>query len=304
MKKIILGLASAALVISMASCAGSQKANPNADKALSDSISLLGGESMGYEIAQQWKQFVERQDSADRNKFNKADFMRGFKAAITTDTTNQSFVIGFNVGLNAWNFAQRQNQSIAQVDINTFLKAFEKAFTADSVDQAQASKINSEFQQLNMRIQQIQMKKAQEEKANSPEAIANKNAGEKYINDAKANDAAIQTSETGLSYKVENEGTGDKVQKSDRVKIKYTGKLVDGTEFDKSSDEGITLPASNFVPGFTEGLMLLGKGGKATLYIPADLAYGVDGIPQAGIGPMSTLVFDVEVIDINPAPEK
>jgi FKBP-type peptidyl-prolyl cis-trans isomerase len=54
------------------------------------------------------------------------------------------------------------------------------------------------------------------------------------------------------------------------------------------------------VPGFREGLMLLGKGGKATLYIPASLAYGANGVPQAGIGPNATLIFEVELIDINP----
>lgn len=301
MKKFLLACGAMAMMLSMASCNGNADKGASGEKAaLADSLSAVSGQSMGLEFNQQWDMFINQQPDSLRSKFNKKDFLRGFQAALKTDTTNQSYIMGFNVGLNGWSFALRQNAT-AKIDLNTFYKEFEKSFLLDSVTPSQIGEAQSQFQAIMGRIQEAQMKAQQEAKASSPEAIANKNAGEAYVKKMKEADSQIQTSETGLSYKVTNPGEGDKVQRSDNVKIRYTGKLVDGTVFDESSADGITLGAGNFVPGFTEGLMLLGKGGTATLYIPAELAYGVDGIPQAGIGPNSTLVFDVEVLDINPA---
>ena len=73
---------------------------------------------------------------------------------------------------------------------------------------------------------------------------------------------------------------------------------MDGTVFDSSEDA--RLSPAGVVPGFGEGLEMLGKGGKATLYIPGKLAYGVDGAPRAGIGPNAMLIFDIEGLDVNP----
>ena len=77
----------------------------------------------------------------------------------------------------------------------------------------------------------------------------------------------------------------------------YKGMLIDGTEFD-SSKEPVEFPVTGVIAGFSEGLQLMNKGGKAIFYIPGDLGYGVDGAPGAGIGPNSTLIFEVELIDI------
>ena len=148
------------------------------------------------------------------------------------------------------------------------------------------------------RIQQESKAFEDAKKANSPEALANVAEAEKYLKEAKAADPAIQTSESGLSYKIENAGDTAKITRRDVAQIKYTGRLVDGTVFDSSDDA--RLSPAGVVPGFGEGLQMLGKGGKATLYIPGNLAYGVDGAPRAGIGPNAMLIFDIEVLDVNP----
>lgn len=303
MKKILMACGAAAMMLSMASCDSSDVKGATAEtKALSDSLSIISGQSMGYEINQQWQMFISNQPDSMKSKYNKEDFMRGFEAALETDTANQSYVIGFNVGLNGWNLAMRQNATPVRIDLKKFCEEFKKSFMLDTVNAGQIGDAQSKYQELMARVQEAQIKAAQEAKANSAEAIANRNAGEAYVKEQKEKDAEIKTSDSGLSYKIIEAGTGDKVTREDRVTIKYVGKLVDGTEFD--SNESITLPAGNFVPGFTEGLTMLAKGGKATLYIPSDLAYGVEGIPQAGIGPCSTLVFDVEILDINPTEDK
>ena len=114
-------------------------------------------------------------------------------------------------------------------------------------------------------------------------------------------DAAIQKSATGLAYKIQEAGTEPLPKPDSQVVIKYTGKLIDGTVFD-SSDRAPNGTAqfgvSDVIPGFAEGLQKVGKGGKATLYIPAELGYGNQ--PNQRIPAGSTLVFDIEVVDVLP----
>jgi FKBP-type peptidyl-prolyl cis-trans isomerase len=296
MKKILLACGAVAMMLAATSC-GSKGAADSETAALSDSIAIIGGQAVGYGYANQWQMFVDHQPDSLKAKFDKKDFLRGLEAAIKTDTTSQSYMMGFQTGLGILNdFIMRQGQDGVKIDIAKFLKEFKTAFLADSAQMLKANETQDKFSELMQRVEQAKIKAQQEQKAKSPEAIANKNAGEAFVKKAKEADPEIKTTQSGLSYKIAAAGEGEKVKATDKVKIAYTGKLVDGTVFDQS--EGVELSAGNMVPGFTEGLLMLGKGGKATLYIPADLAYGIDGVPQANIGPNSTLVFEVEVLDI------
>ncbi|MDE6526437.1 MAG: FKBP-type peptidyl-prolyl cis-trans isomerase, partial [Muribaculaceae bacterium] len=118
----------------------------------------------------------------------------------------------------------------------------------------------------------------------------------------KAENADVRTTESGLSYLIANEGDGQHPDENATVVVNYTGKHIDGEVFDTTDGRGpATFNLQGVVPGFREGLMLLGKGGKATLYIPGKLAYGNQGQPAAGIGPNEMLIFDVELLDVNPA---
>jgi hypothetical protein len=100
-------------------------------------------------------------------------------------------------------------------------------------------------------------------------------------------------------YGVTKEGTGKQPAATSIVKVHYTGKLVDGTVFDSSVERGepIEFPLNQVIPGWTEGLQLMKEGGKATLYIPSKLGYGEQGVPGT-IPPHSTLIFDVELIEV------
>ena len=118
--------------------------------------------------------------------------------------------------------------------------------------------------------------------------------GEQFLEENKKKDG-VKVTESGLQYIIHAEGEGPKVQPEDRVLVNYKGTLIDGTEFD--ANESIEFAANQVIKGWTEGLGLLGKGGKATLFIPSELAYGERGA-GAMIGPNSTLIFEVEVLDI------
>ena len=120
-----------------------------------------------------------------------------------------------------------------------------------------------------------------------------------------AKDKDVKTTKSGLLYKIENAGKGEAIKATDTVKVHYTGKLPNGKVFDSSVERGqpVEFQLNQVIPGWTEGLQLVKKGGKIQLVIPPALGYGKQGA-GASIPPNSTLIFDVEVLDVNPKSEK
>lgn len=122
--------------------------------------------------------------------------------------------------------------------------------------------------------------------------------GEKFLQENLKNEN-VKSTASGLQYIVEKEGTGIQPTATDEVTVHYTGKLLDGTVFDSSVSRGepATFPLNRVIPGWTEGVQLMKEGGKYTFFIPSDLAYGPQGVPNA-IPPHSTLIFEVELIKV------
>lgn len=114
----------------------------------------------------------------------------------------------------------------------------------------------------------------------------------------------VKKTASGLAYKVIKAGSAKKPTATNQVEVHYKGTLIDGTVFDSSYDRGktITFPLNRVIPGWTEGLQLIGEGGQVKLVIPSDLAYGDRGAPP-NIPGGSTLVFDVELFKVEPAPK-
>ncbi len=126
----------------------------------------------------------------------------------------------------------------------------------------------------------------------------NRRAGEQFLAE-NAKKEGVVTTESGLQYKVLVEGKGEKPQASDRVKVNYEGRLVDGTVFDSSAKHGdkpLEFRANQVIKGWTEALTLMPVGSKWELYIPYDLAYGERD--SGKIKPYSALVFTVELVEI------
>jgi FKBP-type peptidyl-prolyl cis-trans isomerase len=113
--------------------------------------------------------------------------------------------------------------------------------------------------------------------------------------------AGVVVLPSGLVYEIEKQGEGPSPKETDTVKVHYTGTLVNGMVFDSSVQRGepVEFQLDQVIPGWTEGLQKISKGGKIKLYIPPQLGYGDEGRPQ--IPPASTLVFEVELLDITPA---
>jgi FKBP-type peptidyl-prolyl cis-trans isomerase FklB len=130
----------------------------------------------------------------------------------------------------------------------------------------------------------------------------NKTEGAKFLEENKKKDG-VKTTASGLEYKVIKEGNGPQAKATDTVTVNYRGTLINGTEFDSSYKRGqpATFPVNGVIKGWTEALQLMKVGSKYQLFIPAALGYGERSVSPE-IGPNSTLIFEVELMDAKPAP--
>ena len=168
--------------------------------------------------------------------------------------------------------------SIAQDDVINKVTIIREGASAEAFDAPKVFKVAQQ------ELEKINIEKAKQ----AAEAMKNLTKG-------------ATTTASGLAYKVINKGDGSvHPAANSTVKVHYTGKLVDGTIFDSSVQRGqpVEFPLNRVIPGWTEGVQLMVVGDKWTFIIPGNLAYGERGIPQAGIGPNATLIFEVELLDI------
>jgi len=157
--------------------------------------------------------------------------------------------------------------------------------------------LTDEEAQAAIKAVQEEIGKKQQEKVQEAGA-ANKKEGDAFLSANKGKEGVV-TLPSSLQYKILKEGTGPKPTASDTVVCNYRGTLINGTEFDSSYKRGqpVTFPVSGVIKGWTEALQLMPVGSKWQLFIPSDLAYGDRGA-GAGIGPGTTLIFEVELVSI------
>lgn len=129
-------------------------------------------------------------------------------------------------------------------------------------------------------------------------AQTNRDAGARFLAGNRTKPGVFSTA-SGIQYSIERQGQGPRPRATDRVRVHYRGTLLDGTEFDSSHSRNApaVFGLDQVIAGWTEGMQLMPIGGKYRFWIPGDLAYGPRGSPP-NIPPNSTLVFDIELIDI------
>ena len=213
-------------------------------------------------------------------------------AASTVAITEQSTApekVGYSLG---FMMAEGNKEAIKDLNLDTFEKGFRDGYEGNdaALTQEQMQKVLTDYQK------EQEEKFAKEMQAKAEE---NKTKGEAFLAE-NAKKEGVQETESGLQYKVLKEGTGKSPKATDVVKVNYEGKLLDGTVFDSSYERGepIEFPLNQVIAGWTEGLQLMKEGGKYEFYIPADIAYGEAG--NQGIEPNSTLIFTVELLEVQP----
>ena len=155
--------------------------------------------------------------------------------------------------------------------------------------------------QMRAAITQLQMDVQTRMQAEAAKAAeANKAEGAAFLAANKAK-AGVMTLPSGLQYQILTTGTGPKPTADDTVLCNYRGTLINGTEFDSSYKRGepASFPVSGVIRGWTQALLSMPVGSKWRLFVPSDLAYGDKGA-GADIGPGAVLIFEVELLSIQP----
>lgn len=198
----------------------------------------------------------------------------------------RSYCIGLDIG-------QNLKDGMFELNIDHLLSGIRDSYAGNDwkVTQEEMVQILSEFQQ---ELQQKQMEMQQKA------ASDNMAAGKAFL-DENAKKEGVKVTESGLQYKEITPGTGNKPTATDKVKVHYSGTLIDGTVFDSSIERGepVVFGVNQVIPGWSEAIQLMNEGAKYQVFIPSDLAYGPRGAGQA-IGPNATLIFDIELIKVNP----
>jgi len=154
---------------------------------------------------------------------------------------------------------------------------------------------------INQAVQDAQTRiRAEQEQQVEAMAEANLKSGEAFLAENTKKDGVTVTA-SGLQYRVITEGAGAAPKATDTVKVHYEGRLISGDVFDSSIARGepVSFPLNGVIPGWSEGVQLMKVGSKFEFTIPSALAYGPSG--TGPIPPNSVLVFDVELLEINPA---
>lgn len=209
--------------------------------------------------------------------------------ALELETDNQkiSYSLGLVIG-------EKLKQDLADLDQASFQAAIKAVY--------EGAEPLLTPEQVGETMQTFQMKKQEEQRQLLAKmAQDNLDKGKAFMAENAKKDGVV-TTDSGLQYQVVTEGTGKQPTAEDTVKVHYRGTLINGAEFDSSyaRNEPVSFPLNGVIAGWTEGLQLMKEGGKAKLVIPADLAYGPGGMGNT-IGPNSTLVFDVELLEVNPS---
>lgn len=212
-----------------------------------------------------------------------------YEASTPQDKNDKvSYSIGYDIGSN---FRQ---QSIDSLKLQQIMHGLQ-----DGVQEADPAISDSAMGSLMKSFQKEVM--AEQKKRQQNEAETNKKKADEFLAENKEKED-VQTTGSGLQYKILEEGSGPSPTSNDTVQVHYEGTLIDGTVFDSSYDRGepVEFPVDGVIKGWTEALQMMKAGAKWKLFIPPELGYGERGTPGP-IGPNDVLIFEVELLEVNPS---
>lgn len=196
--------------------------------------------------------------------------------------------LGYSMGLDVGNYFKGIDE---EINFSALLQGLEDAFQGNE-SRLSAEEIAAVQKQFGEKMQAKQQEQLEQMKED------NLQLGAAYLAENKKKEGVV-TTDSGLQYKLLEEGDGPKPKATDKVKVDYVGTLVDGTEFDSSIKRGepAIFGVDQVIPGWSEALQLMEVGSKYQLVIPSELAYGERGAPPV-IEPNAVLVFEVDLLGI------
>jgi len=207
---------------------------------------------------------------------------------LETPEERLSYTIGMDIG-------QSLSGQDMPLDIDILVQGLRASFLGEETLLTREEALAEREQFIQQRQQQLAEERTQEASINAQE-------GEAFLA-ANAEKDGVVVTESGLQYRVITEGEGASPDADDRVTVHYRGKLINGVEFDSSYARGepATFGLNQVIPGWTEGVQLMTEGAKYELFVPSELAYGEQGRPGP-IGPNSTLIFEIELLEVVASP--
>ena len=203
---------------------------------------------------------------------------------LETDQDRLSYTIGMDMG----SALTGQNM---ELDIDILVEALRATYLGEETLLTQEEALAEREAFIQRRQQELEDQRSREAELNAAE-------GADFLA-TNAEKEGVTVTESGLQYRVIEQGDGAMPEATDRVTVHYRGTLINGVEFDSSYSRGepATFALNQVIPGWTEGLQLMRTGSRYEFVIPSELAYGEQGRPGP-IGPNSTLVFEVELLEI------
>ncbi len=201
------------------------------------------------------------------------------QANLDTKLDSVSYALGYQNGT----FLGREG--IEELEMNNYNAGIQAGLSSEDglMTQEQVMAVTNSY------LQELQQKKGEENIA----------AGENFLKENLEKEG-VQETESGLQYKVIEEGTGPSPTAQSTVRVHYEGTLIDGEVFDSSYERGqpAEFPLNRVIPGWTEGVQLMKEGATYEFYIPSELAYGSRAPQGSPIGPNETLIFKVELLEV------
>ncbi|MDE7443768.1 MAG: FKBP-type peptidyl-prolyl cis-trans isomerase [Muribaculaceae bacterium] len=222
------------------------------------------------------------QQSYGQDAQARAKYLDGIKAAFNVSAAEQPYYRGILEGMQLAGRIESMRRQGLPIDHTAYMGAFEATING------QSSGMNA--QQANDYMQEYMMRHQ------APDTVST--ASQMAFLAEKAKQRGVTVTPSGLEFEVITEGEGSMPTKADKVRVLYTGRLTDGTVFDKSQ-EPVEFDVARLVPGFTAGLTMMKPGGTYRLYIPASLGYGSQGV-RGVIPGNSVLDFEVQLLEVIP----